>query len=99
MPLVAVIASGLVAAFNRLLLTGLVGKVLLGGVLWYVIGTLFAAVLSLISQYLVPVDLQQYFASTGLGFYWDYFKIYAWINAVLGAVIVRFIIRRLPFVG
>lgn len=97
MPLVGVIISGLVGAFNRLLVTGLVGKAIFGVVFFYAISVLLKAVTDIGAPYFTPPSFSGAFA--GMGFYWDYFQVHRWINFILPAVAVRFIIRRLPVVG
>ncbi len=97
MPIVGIIISGIVGAFNRLLVTGLVGKAIFGVIFFYVISVLLKAVTDIGAPYFLRPDFQAAFA--GLGFYWDYFKLYHWVNFILPAVAVSFIIRRLPVVG
>jgi hypothetical protein len=97
MPLVGVFVSGLVGAFNLLVARPLVAKAVFGFLFLYVISVLIKAVTDLLAPYVGVPDFFALF--TGYEWLWDYFHAYRWLNWILPAVAVRFIIRRLPFVG
>lgn len=69
--------------------------------LWFAVAQLFAIVLDLLPSW-VSADALNANTSAftpALWFFIDYFKVQDGISLVLGAAVVRFLIRRIPFIG
>jgi hypothetical protein len=103
MPIIAMIASGLFTFFNRVIVTGVLGKAIFLVILSWVIATLLAGMVGLIGDFLQLTSVGSVLGPLG-----DAGAIGLWVfgmviapYAVLSIAgrVIRFIIRRLPVVG
>lgn len=101
--LISIIASGLFSFFNRTIVTGLLGKAIFLVVFSWVVATLLAGIVGLVTDFLALTPVGSLLGplgdagAVGLWFLSMTLAPYA-VFAIAGRV-VAFIIRRLPVVG
>jgi hypothetical protein len=100
---VGIFASGLFSFFNRVIVTGLLGKAIFLVILSWVIATLLSGIVGLLANFLNLTPVGSVLGplgdagAIGLWFFGMVVAPYA-VLSIAGRVI-RFIIRRLPVVG
>lgn len=69
--------------------------------LWYGVTILFDVLISLLPSWFDAGGLSGLFGfmTPGMWYFFDYFKGSTAISMIFGAVVARFLIRRLPFIG
>lgn len=103
MPIISMIASGLFTFFNRVIVTGFLGKAIFLVILSWVTATLLAGIAGLVGDFLqlTPIgSLLGPFGDAGAIGLWIFsMTIAPYAVLAISGRVIKFIIRRLPVVG
>lgn len=103
MPIISMIASGLFAFFNRVIVTGLLGKAIFLVILSWVIATVLSGIVGLIEDFLELTSVGSLLGPLGdagaVGMWFFSMTVAPYAVLAIAGRVVKFIIRRLPVVG
>lgn len=103
MPIISMIASGLFAFFNRVILTGWLGKAIFLVILSWVVATLLAGIAGLIAEALQLTSVGSLLGPAGdigaVGLWVFSMTVAPYAALSISGRVIKFIIRRLPVVG
>lgn len=103
MPIISMIASGLFAFFNRVIVTGLLGKAIFLVILTWVVAILLSGIVGLIEDFLELTSVGSLLGPLGdagaVGMWAFSMTVAPYAVLSIAGRVVKFIIRRLPVVG
>lgn len=103
MHLVGIVASGLFSFFNRVIVTGMLGKAIFLVVFSWVVATLLSGLVGLIATFLDLTPIGSLLGPLGdagaVGLWLFSMTIAPYAVLSISGRVIRFIIRRLPVVG